>query len=83
MDSNPTAEPCHDWLAAALGQTEEFDEAASEIEHVLGSDPELSLARIEEMFPFKDPADLERFLEGLRKAGLSESETDLASSRKR
>jgi len=80
MSINPTAERCHVWLAAALGQSEEFDEAASEIEQVLRVNPELSLARIKEMFPFKDPADLERFLDGLRKAGLSESETDLLGS---
>lgn len=80
MSSNPTAERCHVWLAAALGQSEEFDEAASLIEQALRANPELSLARIKEMFPFKDPADLERFLDGLRKAGLSESETDRTGS---
>jgi len=76
MSTNPTAERCHVWLAAALGQSEEFDEAASEIKQVLRSNPKLSVARIKEMFPFKDSAEFERFLDGLRKAGLSVSETD-------
>jgi tetratricopeptide (TPR) repeat protein len=80
MSTNPSAERCHVWLAAALGQSEEFDEAASEIDKVLRSNPTLSRARIKEMFPFNDPADFERFLEGLRKAGLSVSETDLQDS---
>jgi len=80
MESNPTAERCHIWLAAALGQSGDTDEAAAEIDQLLGSNRELTLARIKEAFPFKDPADLEHFLDGLRKAGLSESEPDVASS---
>jgi len=74
MSTNPTAERCHVWLAAALGQSERFDEAAFEIEQALKSNPDLSVAGIKEMFPFEDPTDLDRFLDGLRKAGLAGSE---------
>jgi hypothetical protein len=34
--------------------------------------PEFSLAREMERVPYKNPADLERYIDGLRKAGLPE-----------
>lgn len=71
LETNPVSERLHVWLAAAYAQAGRVDDAKWEIEQVLTVNPEFSLGRIRQAFPFKDPADLERFLSSLRKAGLS------------
>jgi len=68
--SNPGAERVHVWLAAAYAQAGAIDDARWEADQILIMDPEFSMARIEKIFPFKDPADRDRFTEGLHKAGL-------------
>jgi ABC-type nitrate/sulfonate/bicarbonate transport system substrate-binding protein len=45
-------------------------EARAEIAEVLKLNPQFSLAGMRQHWPYKDPADLERFLVALRKAGL-------------
>jgi len=52
---------------AELGREEEARAAAAE---VLRINPNFSLEVWRQMIPFKDPAELERYLAGLRKAGL-------------
>jgi len=71
LESRPRSERIHIWLAAAYAQAGKIDDAKWEAEQILQMDPEFSYARIQEVFPFKEPADLQRFLDGLRKAGLS------------
>lgn len=70
LSSNPASERLHTWLAAAYAQSGRLDEAQWEAEQVLTLNPEFSRARMRETFPFGDPADLQHFLNGLRKAGL-------------
>jgi adenylate cyclase len=69
--SNPASERLHVWLAAACAQAGDMECAEWEVTQILTIDPGFSLQRIGDTFPFKVPADRERILEGLRKAGLS------------
>jgi TolB-like protein/DNA-binding winged helix-turn-helix (wHTH) protein/Tfp pilus assembly protein PilF len=72
LTSNPTSERLRVWLAATYAQAGRVDDARWEIDQVLTVNPDFSLRRLSEAFPFSDPADLERFLQGLRRAGLSD-----------
>jgi adenylate cyclase len=72
LEQHPNSERLRIWLAAAYAQAGKIDEAKWEAEQLLVDDPEFSVGRIERVFPFSDPKDLEHFLDGLRKAGLSD-----------
>lgn len=72
LASNPAAERAHLWLAAAYAQAGRRDEAQWELDQVLATNPDFSLERIRHAYPFTNPADLEHFLGGLRRGGLSE-----------
>lgn len=71
IESNPASERLHVWLAAALAKSGRMDDALWEADQVKVLNPDFSLSRMTEAFPFKDPADQEHFLSGLREAGLS------------
>jgi TolB-like protein/DNA-binding winged helix-turn-helix (wHTH) protein len=71
LETNPTSERLRVWLAAAYAQAGNLEEARWEIEQVLIANSEFSLERVKQAFPFTDPADLDRFVSGLEKAGLS------------
>lgn len=71
IDSNPASERIHVWLAAAHAQAGALDEAQWEADQVLMLNPDFSLQRMEKTLPFKEKEDLQRFIEGLRLAGLS------------
>jgi hypothetical protein len=47
-------------------------EAQKAVARILEIDPSMRLSNLEEFIPLRRPEDLERFEEGLRKAGLSE-----------
>jgi len=70
VSSNPASERLHVWLAAAYAQADMIDEAEWEVEEVLTLNPDFSLLRLREAFPFKDTEDRQHFLQGLSKAGL-------------
>lgn len=72
IESNPTSERLHVWLAAAYAQSGDIEEARWEATQVLTLNPGFSRVRIQKAFPFKNPADREHFLDGLRKAGLAQ-----------
>ncbi|MGD8852811.1 MAG: tetratricopeptide repeat protein [Gammaproteobacteria bacterium] len=71
LASNPASERLHVWAAAAYAQAGDMENAQWEADQITTMDPDFSLGRIEGTFPFKDPGDRERILQGLRKAGLS------------
>ena len=59
-------------LAAALAQSDQIDEARKQAREILRLNPSFSLRRHAERSPFKNKADLDHRLDGLRKAGLPE-----------
>ena len=68
--SNPASERLHVWLAASYAQSGDLDSAAWEADNILASNPDFSVARMQQAFPFKDPAEIKHFVDGLRLAGL-------------
>ena len=69
LETNPTSERLHVWLAAAYAQSGNQQEAEWEVMEVLRLNPDFSLKRIAWATPFQDSKDMDHFLEGLRKAG--------------
>ena len=67
---NPTGQYERMWLAATYAKLGRIEDAEWEAQELLGLDPQFSLNRISKVLPFKDPAQLELLLAGLRKAGL-------------
>jgi TolB-like protein/class 3 adenylate cyclase len=59
-------------LAAVLGQLGREEDANWEAEEVLALRPDFSIASEKQQVLYKRPQDLDRYLEGLRKAGLPE-----------
>jgi tetratricopeptide (TPR) repeat protein len=57
-------------LAASYSELGREEEARAEIAEVLKLNPQFSLEGIRQRWPYKDPADLERYVSALRKAGL-------------
>jgi adenylate cyclase len=72
LETNPSSERMRVWLAAAYARSGRNEDARWEAEQVLALNPDFSLQRIRQAFPFQDPGDLEQFLNGLRTAGLAE-----------
>ena len=60
------------WLAAAYGQIGREDEAKAVAAEYLRRSPHFSFDHHRKTEPFKEAKDLERYLSGLRKAGLPE-----------
>jgi adenylate cyclase len=59
-------------LAASLAHLGQEDEARGAVAAALEAMPDLTLAYLEKTLPTKEPGGLDRYLEGLRKAGLPE-----------
>lgn len=70
VQSYPDSLRLHVWLAASYAQVGRKREAEWESDQVKILDPEFSIEKMKDIYPFKDPVDLERFLAGLRSAGL-------------
>ena len=60
------------YLAASYAQVGRTEEARAEVAEVLALDPEFSIAAWAEKLPYKNQADLDHYIDGLRKAGLPE-----------
>jgi hypothetical protein len=61
----------HRILCASLAQAGQMDEARKEMETLRRMQPDLSIAWIKRWVPYT-PGPMEHFLEGLRKAGLTD-----------
>jgi len=66
----PSFRPCHEVAAVAYAEMGQLDKARAEAMEAHRLDPEFTLATAPEVLPFKNPEDLQRFVDGLRKAGL-------------
>ncbi|MBI3800572.1 MAG: tetratricopeptide repeat protein, partial [Deltaproteobacteria bacterium] len=67
---SPNLLPAHLNLAACYAELGRLEEAQAEVAAAQKLNPRLSLEAARQNSPYKNPADLERFLDGLRKAGL-------------
>ena len=70
LDINPEIEESRIWLAAAYANIGNVEEASWQLEQLKLSGREVSLQRMENVIPFKDPEQRQLFLDGLYKAGL-------------
>jgi adenylate cyclase len=70
LSSNPTSERMRVWLAATLARSGDIEAARWEVEQIRATDPDFSLQRMAQAFPFNNPDDLEHFLSALKLAGL-------------
>lgn len=68
----PAFRPCREIAAVAYAEMGRLEEAQVEMQEARRIDPTFTLASAPQVLPFKDPRDLRRFLDGLRKAGLPE-----------
>jgi tetratricopeptide (TPR) repeat protein len=62
----------HRLVATSLGQLGRTEDARAALDHALKITPMLSEASIRRNIHFKDPSDLERYISGLKAAGLSQ-----------
>ena len=58
------------WLAVIYVELGREKEARAEVAEILRISPDASLERWREMVPYKNQADLDRNIAGLRKAGM-------------
>jgi len=70
IDRAPALPVAHLFLAVVYSEIDRVHEAAAEIETVLKLVPGYTLAVINQMFPYRSAEVKNRFLEGLRKAGI-------------
>jgi adenylate cyclase len=70
LTHNSNYSPAHQFLAAIYSELGREEEARAEVAEILRISPNFSLEVLRQRLPYKDPADLERFLDGLHKAGL-------------
>ena len=69
---NPETDASRALLAASYGQMGLIEEAREAWRELLRVNPDYSLEQRRKVLPYKNPDDFERFVEGLRKAGLPE-----------
>ncbi|WP_064685700.1 adenylate/guanylate cyclase domain-containing protein [Rhizobium bangladeshense] len=72
VSRNPGTDVSRALLAACYGQLGRFEEARATWQEVLRVNPDFSLEYRRKVLPFKNPADFELAIEGLRKAGIAE-----------
>jgi len=66
----PTVPSGHRLLATSLGHLGRLDEARTALTHALAITPRLSETSIRNNIHFKNPGDLERYIDGMKVAGL-------------
>ena len=72
LTRNPGTDVSRALLAASYGHLGRLDEARAEWREVLRVNPDYSLEYRRKVLPYKNPADFERIVDGLRKAGIVE-----------
>jgi adenylate cyclase len=72
---NPNTDASRMLLAAAFGHLGRTDEARAAWSGLREINPDFSLAQRARVLPYKDPADFQRIVDGLAKAGLPERPT--------
>ncbi|OWO96190.1 adenylate/guanylate cyclase domain-containing protein [Rhizobium esperanzae] len=70
VSRNPVTDVSRALLAACYGHLGRFEEARATWQEVLRVNPDYSLEYRRKVLPFKNPADFELVVEGLRKAGV-------------
>jgi adenylate cyclase len=70
LQLNPHLPGPHAFLAVIYNELGREEEARAEVAEALRISPKLSLESFRQRIPFEDPAEVERVLDGLRKAGL-------------
>ncbi|MDH3573436.1 MAG: tetratricopeptide repeat protein [Desulfobacteraceae bacterium] len=73
LDRNPNYLPAHAFLAASYISLDKEPEAVAAAEEVLRINPKFSLESYAKTLPYKNKADIDRYVSALRKAGLPES----------
>ncbi len=68
----PDFSPAHRCLAVVHSQLGRDEEARAEVKEILRLSPKASLSVWRERWPAKHQRDLDRYIDGLRKAGLPE-----------
>ena len=70
LSRNPNFGPAHGQLLVAYSELGQEAEARAEAAEILRLSPNFSLSVLAQILPYKEKADSERYLDGLRKAGL-------------
>ncbi len=70
---NPDWMPAHAYLCVVYSELDRIDEAGAECAEVRRLSPGATVEDVEQRLPYQEPATLERFLDGLRKAGLPQA----------
>ena len=72
VDRNPAVDRTHLHLAATLAELGRIDDAAWAIDEALAISPNMSLTRERSESLYRDEADIDLYINALRKAGLPE-----------
>jgi TolB-like protein/Tfp pilus assembly protein PilF len=72
LERNPAFQGGRAVLIAIYGQLGRLDDAEWEVEEIIAANPDFSIAETAKRARYRRPEDLNRFIEGLRKAGLPE-----------
>ena len=70
VSTNPNFLPAHAFLAACYSSIDRQAEATAAAEQVLQLNPKFTLESYAKTLPYKNNADIERYVAALRKAGL-------------
>ena len=77
--ARPQSAPAHSWLAIGYSMLGREEDARYHVAEGLKIDPDWSLEMEQEFYSYKNPADMERHLDALRKVGLPEHPPKKAS----